>query len=69
MLFESYRGTSEFINSSWYTASLYQLFIFSDILMVLKDPRFKSCEGIYTVDFSLSLEIKSPDVLLKCSKL
>ena len=36
---------------------------FSDILMVLKDPLFKSCERIYTIDFSLSLEIKSLDIL------
>ena len=27
---------------------------FSDILMVLKDPQFKSCERICTIDFSLS---------------
>ena len=25
----------------------------------LENPRFKSCERIYTIDFSLSLEIKS----------
>ena len=36
---------------------------FSDILMVLKDPRFKSFERINTTDFSLSLEIKSLDIL------
>ena len=52
MLFEIYRGASKFINSGWYTESLYQQFIFSDTLMVLKDPRFKSCERIYTIDFS-----------------
>ena len=28
---------------------------FLDILMVLKYPRFKSCERIYTIDFSLGL--------------
>ena len=27
--------------------------------MILKDPRFKSCERIDTTDFSLSLESKS----------
>ena len=37
---------------------------FSDILMVLKDPRFKSCERIYTIDFSLFLKIKSLDMLV-----
>ena len=26
---------------------------FSDILMVLKDPRFNNCKRIYTTDFSL----------------
>ena len=36
---------------------------FSNILMVFKDPRFKSCERTYTIDFSLSLEIKSLDTL------
>ena len=36
---------------------------FSDILMVLKDPRLKSFERINTIDFSLSLEIKSLDIL------
>ena len=36
----------------------------SDILMVLKDQRFKSCEKIYTIDFSLFLKIKSIDMLL-----
>ena len=60
MLFE--RGPSKFINSAYYTESLYQQFIFSDILMVLKDSRFKSCERINTIDCSLSLEIKSPDI-------
>ena len=25
---------------------------FSNILMVIKDPRFKSCQGIYATDFS-----------------
>ena len=61
MPFESYTGTIKFINSTWYTESLYQHF--SDILIVLKDPRFKCCEGIFTIDFSLSLEIKSLDIL------
>ena len=37
---------------------------FSDILIVSKDPRFKSCERIYTIDFSISLEIKSFDMLV-----
>ena len=46
MLFESYRWTSKFINSIWYTESLYQW-------LILKYPRFKSCERIYTIDFSL----------------
>ena len=63
MLFESYGGTSKFIYSAWYTDSLYQQFIFSDILMILKDPRFKSFKRINTIDFSLSLEIKSLDIL------
>ena len=63
MLFESYGGTSKFINFTWYTESLYQQFIFSDILMVLKDPHFKSFERINTIDFSFSLEIKSLDTL------
>ena len=63
MLFESYGGTSKFVNSAWYTESLYQQFIFSDILMVMKDPRFKSFERINTIDLSLSLEIKSLDIL------
>ena len=63
MLFESYGGASKFINYAWYTESLYQQFIFLDILMVLKDPRFKSFERISIIDFSLSLEIKSLDIL------
>ena len=37
---------------------------FSDILMVLKNPHFKSCEKICTIDFSVSLEMKSLDILL-----
>ena len=37
---------------------------FSNILMVLKDPRFMSCERIYTIDFSLFLKIKSLDMLV-----
>ena len=37
---------------------------FLDILMVLKDPRLKSCERIYTTDFSLFLKIKSLDMLV-----
>ena len=37
--------------------------------MVLKDLRFKSGERIYTIDFSLSLEIKSLDILPKITKL
>ena len=53
MLFESYRGKSKFFNSIWYTEGLCQQFIFSDILMVLKNTRLKSCERIYTIDFSL----------------
>ena len=53
MLFESYRGTSKFL----------QLSHFSDILMVLKNPGFKSCERIQAIDFSLSLEIISLDIL------
>ena len=36
---------------------------FLAILMVLKNPRFKSCERLYTIDFSLSLEIKSLAIL------
>ena len=36
---------------------------FSDILMVVKDPRFKSFERINIIDFSLSLEIRSLDIL------
>ena len=51
MLFESYRGTSKFINSVWYTERFVSMVHFSDILMVLKDPRFKSCERIYNIDF------------------
>ena len=61
MLFESYRGTSEFINSTWYSefvSTIYLLVIF----MALKDPRFKNCGGVYSIDFSLSLEIKSLDI-------
>ena len=33
--------------------------------MVLKDERFKSCERVYTIDFSLSLEIKSMSFVTK----
>ena len=29
---------------------------FSDILMVLKDPRFDRCERIYAIDFPLFLK-------------
>ena len=43
---------------------LYQQFIFSDVFMVLKDPRFKSCERIYMIDFSLFLKIKSLDTVV-----
>ena len=35
----------------------------SDILMVLKNPRFKSYERIYNIDFSLSLKMKSLTIL------
>ena len=38
-------------------------FFFMDILMVLKNPRFKICKRIYTIDFPLSLEIKSLSIL------
>ena len=31
---------------------------FLDILMVLKNPRFKSYDIIYTIDISFSLEMK-----------
>ena len=61
MLFEGYRGTSKFINSVWHTKGLYQQFISSGILIVLEDPRFKSCERIYTIDVSFFLKIKSLD--------
>ena len=37
---------------------------FSDILMVLKDPRFKSCERIYTIGFSHFLKMKSLDMFV-----
>ena len=59
MLFESYRGTSKFINSIWDTGGLCQQFIFSDILLVFTNTRLKSCEGIYTIDFSIFVEINS----------
>ena len=36
---------------------------FSEIFMVLKDPRFKRCGIILIIDFSLSLEIKPQDIL------
>ena len=62
MLFESYRGTIKFIGSTWYTESLSTVH-FSDMLIVLKDPRFKNCERIFTIDFPLTLKIKSLDVL------
>ena len=39
--------------------------LFLGILMGLKDPRFKSCERIYRIDFSLFLKTKSLD-MLKC---
>ena len=32
--------------------------------MVFKDPHFKSCEKVYTIDFSFSLQIQSLD---KCT--
>ena len=35
----------------------------TDILMVLKDLRFKSRKRIYTIDFSLFLKVKSLDML------
>ena len=38
-------------NVTQHSRSLYQQFIFSDILMALKDPRFKSFEIINTIDF------------------
>ena len=42
---------------------------FSDILMVLKNTRLKSCERIYTIDFSLFLNINSLFIyLFKSSK-
>ena len=37
---------------------------FSDILMVLKNTRLKSCERIYTMDFSLFLKISSLDMFV-----
>ena len=36
---------------------------FLDILMVLKNPRFKSYGMIYTIDVSFSLEINSLTIL------
>ena len=36
---------------------------FSDILMVLKNTRLKSCERMYTIDFSLFLKINSLDIV------
>ena len=37
---------------------------------VLENPQFKSCERIYTIDFSLFPKIKSLDVFVfKCTKL
>ena len=36
---------------------------FLDVLMVLKNSHFKICESIYTIDFSLSLEMTSLDIL------
>ena len=48
--------TTKFINSIWYIESLYQQFIFR-IFDGLERLTF------YTIDFSLSLEIKSLDIL------
>ena len=56
------RNISKFqsnITMKWFVSTVH----FSDILMVIKDPHFKSCEIIYAIDFSLSLEMKSLDIL------
>ena len=42
---------------------------FSDILKVLKEPRFTSYERIYTIDFSVFLKIKSLDMLVQVPKI
>ena len=44
MLFESYRGTSRFINSTWCTESLHQQFIFR-IYRVYRVLRFIYSDG------------------------
>ena len=59
MVFESYRGE---VSVSSTLCGMLRVCVnssFSDILVALK----QSCERIYTIDFSLSLEMKSPDIL------
>ena len=50
MLFESYRGTSKFINSTWYSEFVSTVYLLV-ILMALKDPRFQNCGGVYNIGF------------------
>ena len=38
---------------------------FSDILILMKDTCFNNCERIYTIDFSLFLNIKSLNVFVQ----
>ena len=54
MLFESYRGTNKIINSIWYNEEFVSTVHFSDILMVLKNSRSKSCENLHHRFFSFS---------------
>ena len=62
MLFDSYRGQVS-LSNLLDTLIVHINRSFSDFLMVIKDARFKSYERVYVIDFSLSLEIKSLDVL------
>ena len=47
------------------TLRVYIKFLFWENLMVLKDPHLKSCERIYTIDFSLFPKIKSLDIFVE----
>ena len=64
MLSESYRGTSKFINSFSAVSVCINDSFFGYFVGLERDPRFKSCERINTIDFSLFLKIKSLDMFV-----
>ena len=68
MLFLSYRGTSKFINSIWYTDSLCQQFILNGTLSVLSCNLFrfhKEAVPALRLEFSRSCTVGVREFLCK----